>query len=164
MPAPAPDLDLTKAEAQWIDADTVVWKVKATGSTSQQLVYAPHGGITIKDGALSDEGHWLRLTPASLTDAQKAAYPHLKDAPAFTVDPRDRDRVHSALGGQLIATQRAANGALTAATGVQTPGAPPTAALGVPAVPGAERRPEPSCPPRAPGRNTPGQAPDASAR
>lgn len=37
----APDLDLTKAEAQWIDRDTVVWKVKATAATSQQLVYAP---------------------------------------------------------------------------------------------------------------------------
>ncbi|MEU2020870.1 pullulanase-type alpha-1,6-glucosidase [Streptomyces sp. NPDC016469] len=117
---PAPDL--TKAEAQWIDADTVVWKVKATEATSQQLVYASHGGITVEDGALSDEGQWLRLTPSALTDAQKAKYPHLKDYPAFTVDARDRDRVREALRGQLIATQRAANGALLAATGVQSAG------------------------------------------
>ncbi|WWQ68872.1 pullulanase-type alpha-1,6-glucosidase [Streptomyces sp. Q6] len=116
------DLDLSKAQAQWIDADTVVWKVTATAATSQQLVYAPEGGITVEDGALSSEGHWLRLTPSSLTDAQKAAHPHLKDYPAFTVDARDRDRVRDALGGQLIATQRAANGALLAATGVQIPG------------------------------------------
>ncbi|MCM2579390.1 pullulanase-type alpha-1,6-glucosidase [Streptomyces sp. MTZ3.1] len=119
----APDLDLEKAEAQWIDRDTVVWKVKATEATSQQLVYASEGGITVEDGALSDEGHWLRLNPGSLTDAQKAKYPHLKDRPAFTVDPRDRDRVRAALRGQVIATQRAASGALTAATGVQIPGA-----------------------------------------
>ncbi|MGW1888735.1 pullulanase-type alpha-1,6-glucosidase [Streptomyces sp. NPDC002004] len=118
-----PDLDLTKSEAQWIDRDTVVWKVKATDATSEQLVYAPDGGITVKDGALSDEGHWIRLDPGTLTDAQKAAYPHLKDYPAFTVDPRDRDRVRAALRGQLIATQRAGNGALLAATGVQIPGA-----------------------------------------
>ncbi|ROQ69442.1 pullulanase-type alpha-1,6-glucosidase [Streptomyces sp. 840.1] len=117
---PAPDL--TKAEAQWIDADTVVWKVKATDATSQQLVYAPGGGISVVDGALSDEGQWLRLGPAALTDAQKAKYPHLKDYPAFTVDARDRDRVREALRGQLIATQRAANGALLAATGVQSAG------------------------------------------
>ncbi|MGW0685815.1 pullulanase-type alpha-1,6-glucosidase [Streptomyces sp. NPDC002754] len=116
------DLDLSKAEAQWIDADTVVWKVKATAATSQQLVYAPEGGVTVKDGALSDEGQWLRLNPGGLTDAQKTKYPHLKDYPAFTVDPRDRDRVRDALRGQLIATQRAANGALLAATGVQTAG------------------------------------------
>ncbi|NEB75393.1 pullulanase-type alpha-1,6-glucosidase, partial [Streptomyces sp. SID14478] len=117
------DLDLTKAQAQWIDADTVVWKVTATAATSQQLVYAPEGGITVEDGALSSEGHWLRLAPGTLTDAQKAKYPHLKDYPAFTVDARDRDRIRDALRGQLLATQRAANGALLAATGVQVPGA-----------------------------------------
>ncbi|MET8434458.1 pullulanase-type alpha-1,6-glucosidase [Streptomyces sp900116325] len=118
----APTPDLTKAEAEWIDSDTVVWKVKAGDATSQQLVYAKDGGISVVDGALSDEGRWLRLTPSTLTDAQKAKYPHLKDYPAFTVDPRDRDRVREALRGQLIATQRAANGALLAATGVQSAG------------------------------------------
>ncbi|MFD7755059.1 pullulanase-type alpha-1,6-glucosidase [Streptomyces sp. NPDC059757] len=117
-----PTPDLTKAEAQWIDSDTVVWKVKATDATSQQIVYAKDGGISVVDGALSDEGRWLRLTPSALTDAQKAKHPHLKDYPAFTVDPRDRDRVREALRGQLIATQRAANGALLAATGVQSAG------------------------------------------
>ncbi|MFJ1548264.1 pullulanase-type alpha-1,6-glucosidase [Streptomyces sp. NPDC088246] len=118
----APTPDLTRAEAQWIDSDTVVWKVKATEATSQQLVHASGGGISVVDGALSDEGQWLRLAPSALTDAQKAKYPHLKDYPAFTVDVRDRDRVREALRGQLIATQRAANGALLAATGVQSAG------------------------------------------
>ncbi|KQX53243.1 MULTISPECIES: pullulanase-type alpha-1,6-glucosidase [unclassified Streptomyces] len=118
----APNLDLGKAEAQWIDRDTVVWKVKPNDSTSQQLVYARNGGITVTDGALNSEGQWLRLNPGSLTDAQKTAFPHLKDYPAFTVDPRDADRVRDSLRGQLIATQRAANGALLAATGVQTAG------------------------------------------
>ncbi|MEU3218047.1 pullulanase-type alpha-1,6-glucosidase [Streptomyces sp. NPDC006971] len=117
---PAPDLG--KAEAQWIDADTVVWKVKATAATSQQLVHAPGGALSVVDGELSAQGQWLRLTPSALTDAQKAAHPNLKDYPAFTVDVRDRDRVRDALRGQLIATQRAADGALLAATGVQTAG------------------------------------------
>ncbi|GGR56779.1 hypothetical protein GCM10010236_06070 [Streptomyces eurythermus] len=117
----APDLDLDTAKARWIGTDTVVWKVKTTDATSQQLVYAPDGGITVKDGALSDEGHWLRLIPSKLTDAQKSAHPELADDPAFTVDPRDRDRVPAALRAQLIATQRAANGALLAATAVRLP-------------------------------------------
>ncbi|MFF9764601.1 alpha-amylase family glycosyl hydrolase, partial [Streptomyces caelestis] len=118
----APDLDLGASKAQWIDADTVVWNVKATDATSQQLVYAPKGDITVKDGALSHEGHWLRLVPTTLSDAQKAKFRHLKDGTAWSVDPRDRDRVREALRGQLVATQRAANGALLAATGVQIPG------------------------------------------
>lgn len=117
-----PTPDLGQAEAQWIDRDTVVWKVKATEATSQQLVYAPDGGITVENGALSKEGQWLRLNPGTLSDAQKSKYPHLKDFPAFTVDPRDRDRVKESLRGQLVATQRAANGALLDATGVQLPG------------------------------------------
>ncbi|GHE97920.1 hypothetical protein GCM10018772_22870 [Streptomyces fumanus] len=116
----APDLDLGASKAQWIDADTVVWNVKATDATSQQLVYAPEGDITVEDGALSHEGHWLRLVPTTLSDAQKAKFRHLKDGTAWSVDPRDRDRVREALRGQLIATQRAANGALLAATGVVT--------------------------------------------
>ncbi|MFD7573519.1 pullulanase-type alpha-1,6-glucosidase [Streptomyces sp. NPDC059810] len=118
----APNLDLGKAEAQWIDRNTVVWKVKATEATSQQLVYAKDGGITVTDGALNTEGQWLRLDRTALTDAQKAKYPHLAEYPAFAVDPRDTDRVRASLRGQLIATQRAANGALLAATGVQTAG------------------------------------------
>jgi pullulanase-type alpha-1,6-glucosidase len=118
------DLDLGKAEAQWIDADTVAWQTDAP-SASQQLVYAPDGGIAVKDGALSGEGHWIRLTrvPTGLTDAQLAKFPQLKGYSAFTVDPRDRGRIKDALRGQLIATQRAAGGgALLAATGVQTQG------------------------------------------
>lgn len=117
-----PDLDLSKAAAQWIDADTVVWDVEAGAATSAQLVYATDGPLSVVDGALSDEGRWIRLTPSALSDAQKTKYPHLKDRPAFTVDARDRDRVREALRGHLIATRRAANGALLAATGVQTAG------------------------------------------
>ncbi|WP_343245892.1 pullulanase-type alpha-1,6-glucosidase [Streptomyces sp. SID5785] len=116
-------VDLGTSEAQWIDADTVVWKVKGGAGTSEQLVYAPDGGITVQDGAIGGESHRLRMTPGALTDAQKAKYPHLKDYQAYTIDPRDRDRVRAALRGQLIAIQRAADGALLAATGVQLPGA-----------------------------------------
>ncbi|WP_374214984.1 pullulanase-type alpha-1,6-glucosidase [Streptomyces longispororuber] len=120
----APELDLTKAQAQWIDADTVVLpKEKASGSAlSTQLVYARDGGITVKDGALSSEGRWLRLQASSLSDAQKAKFPHLKDYAAFTVDARDRDRIREALAGQTVLTQRIGNGALVTGTGVQTQG------------------------------------------
>lgn len=117
------DLDLGKAQAQWIDRDTVAWQTTAP-SASQQLVYAADGGITVKDGALSSEGKWLRLTkiPGGLTAAQLAEFPQLKGYSAFSIDPRDRSRVREALRGQIVATQRAANGALLAATGVQTQG------------------------------------------
>ncbi|MES9523098.1 pullulanase-type alpha-1,6-glucosidase [Streptomyces capoamus] len=125
LPQPAGSaaaLDLSTAKAVWIDRDTVAWN-GVDGAASTQLLTSRDGSITVKDGALtSDDERWLRLTRTTLTDAQKARFPHLKDYTAWSVDPRDRDRVRAALTGQLVASQRAANGAVLAATGVQTAG------------------------------------------
>ncbi|MFJ3716244.1 pullulanase-type alpha-1,6-glucosidase [Streptomyces sp. NPDC090057] len=125
LPQPAGSaaaLDLTTSKAVWIDRDTVAWN-GADGAASTQLLYSPHSSIAVKDGTLtSDDEHWLRLTKTALTDAQKAKFPHLRNYTAWSVDPRDRDRVRAALNGQLVASQRAANGAVLAATGVQIAG------------------------------------------
>ncbi|MEU4152483.1 pullulanase-type alpha-1,6-glucosidase [Streptomyces sp. NPDC026659] len=116
-------LDLTTAKAVWIDRDTVAWN-GVDGAASTQLLASHDGSIAVKDGALtSDDERWLRLDKTTLTDAQKAKFPHLKDYTAWSVDPRDRERVREALTGQLVASQRAANGAVLAATGVQIAGA-----------------------------------------
>ncbi|WP_129309494.1 pullulanase-type alpha-1,6-glucosidase [Streptomyces sp. L2] len=115
-------LDLTTSKAVWIDRDTVAWN-GADGAASTQLLYSHDGSITVKEGSLtSDDERWLRLEKTTLTDAQKAKFPYLKDYTAWSVDPRDRDRVREALKGQLVASQRAANGAVLAATGVQIAG------------------------------------------
>ncbi|MFH9039498.1 pullulanase-type alpha-1,6-glucosidase [Streptomyces sp. NPDC017966] len=125
LPQPAGSaaaLDPTTSKAVWIDRDTVVWDgSKAAAST--QLLASRTGSIKVRDGALTGEdARWIRLTSATLTDAQKAKFPHLKDGTAWSVDPRDRDRVREALRGQVVASQRAANGAVLAATGVQIAG------------------------------------------
>ncbi|WP_250401185.1 pullulanase-type alpha-1,6-glucosidase [Streptomyces cellostaticus] len=125
LPQPAGSaaaVDLTTSKAVWIDRNTVAWN-GVDGAASTQLLYSPHGSIAVEDGTLtSDDEHWLRLTRTTLTDAQKAKFPHLKDSTAWSVDPRDRDRVRAALNGQLVASQRAVNGAVLAATGVQIAG------------------------------------------
>lgn len=125
LPQPAGSaaaLDLTTSKAVWIDRDTVAWNGSDTAA-STQLLYSRDGSFEVKDGALtSDDERWLRLSRTTLTDAQKAKFPHLKDYTAFSVDPRDRDRVREALRGQLVASQRAANGAVLSATGVQIAG------------------------------------------
>ncbi|WP_245769325.1 pullulanase-type alpha-1,6-glucosidase [Streptomyces indicus] len=105
--------DYTKAEAVWLDADTVAWN-GAKSAVSTQLLYARDGNL--------DEARWLRLAKTSLTEAQKKKFPHLASYAAWTVDPRDRDRVKEALRGRVVATQRAANGAVVAGTGVQLAG------------------------------------------
>ncbi|MFI9833967.1 pullulanase-type alpha-1,6-glucosidase [Streptomyces sp. NPDC051913] len=125
LPQPAGSaaaLDLTAAKAVWIDRNTVAWN-GSDAAASTQLLYSRDGSIAVKDGALtSDDERWLRLTRTALTDAQKEKFPHLKAYTAWTVDPRDRDRVREALSGQVVASQRAANGAVLAATGVQIAG------------------------------------------
>ncbi|MGW4169513.1 pullulanase-type alpha-1,6-glucosidase [Streptomyces chartreusis] len=124
LPQPAGSaaaLDLTTSKAVWIDRDTLAWN-GSEAAASTQLLYSRDGDIAVKDGALTGEAKWLRLSKSSLTDAQKAKFPHLKDYAAFSVDPRDRDRVREALHGQVVASQRAANGAVLAATGVQIAG------------------------------------------
>ncbi|MGW1799476.1 pullulanase-type alpha-1,6-glucosidase [Streptomyces sp. NPDC001984] len=125
LPQPAGSaaaLDLTTSKAIWIDRDTLAWN-GVEGAASTQLLASHDGSIAVKDGTLtSDDERWIRLTKSTLTDAQKAKFPHLKDYTAWSVDPRDRDRVREALRGQLVASQRAANGAVLAATGVQIAG------------------------------------------
>lgn len=116
-------LDLTTSKAVWIDRNTVAWN-GSDAAVSTQLLSSHDGSIAVKDGGLtSDDERWLRLEKTTLTDAQKAKFPHLKAYTAWSVHPRDRARVRSALGGQLVASQRAANGAVLAATGVQIAGA-----------------------------------------
>ncbi|MGK3939051.1 pullulanase-type alpha-1,6-glucosidase [Streptomyces caeruleatus] len=125
LPQPAGSaaaLDLTTSKAVWIDRNTVAWN-GSEAAASTQLLYSHDGSITVRGGALtSDDERWLRLTRTSLTDAQKEKFPHLKAYTAWTVDARDRDRVREALNGQVVASQRAANGAVLAATGVQIAG------------------------------------------
>ncbi|MGV9273994.1 pullulanase-type alpha-1,6-glucosidase [Streptomyces griseosporeus] len=125
LPQPAGSsaaLDLTTSKAVWIDRDTLAWN-GSEAAASTQLLSSRDGSITVQDGALtSDDERWIRLTKTTLTDAQKARFPHLAKYTAYAVDPRDRDRVPEALRGQLVASQRAANGAVLAATGVQIAG------------------------------------------
>ncbi|MER6676930.1 pullulanase-type alpha-1,6-glucosidase [Streptomyces sp. NPDC000983] len=125
LPQPAGSaaaLDLTTSKAVWIDRNTLAWN-GSEAAASTQLVYSGTGSVKVEDGALTGaDQQWLRLSKSTLTDAQKAKFPHLKAYTAWTVDPRDRDRVREALRGQVVASQRAANGAVLAATGVQIGG------------------------------------------
>ncbi|MFF8265150.1 pullulanase-type alpha-1,6-glucosidase [Streptomyces virginiae] len=124
LPQPAGSsaaLDLTKSQAVWIDRDTIAWNAPAAAA-SVQLLASRDGAVKAENGALTGPAQWLRLARGELTAAQKQKFPHLSAYSAFSVDPRDRDRVREALRGQLVASARAANGAVLAATGVQLAG------------------------------------------
>lgn len=124
--APPAAVDLTAARAQWIDRTTLAWDAPPAPGASYELDYRSDGGIAVRGTALTGTDPRLRLRlaarPGGLTERQRKAFPQLSRYQAFTVDPRDRDRIVPALRGQLLAVQRDAAGSATAATGVQTPG------------------------------------------
>ncbi|WP_405430886.1 pullulanase-type alpha-1,6-glucosidase [Micromonospora sp. NBC_00617] len=118
------DTDIGTQKAHWIDRSTVAWQTPPTDGRVYALVAAPTGGVSVVDGELS--GTYtslpLRAQRNGLTEAQRAAFPHLWSYRAFTLDRGDLAKVPAALRGQLLVTERDAAGALLAATGVQIPG------------------------------------------
>ncbi|MEV2237918.1 pullulanase-type alpha-1,6-glucosidase [Micromonospora sp. NPDC049891] len=118
------DTDITRQRAHWIDRSTVAWRTGPTDGRAYALVTAPAGGVRVVDGELVGTYTSLPLTAQrnGLTEAQRAAFPHLWDHRAFTLDRRDLAKVPAALRGQLLVTERAADGTLLGATGVQIPG------------------------------------------
>ncbi|NRQ37635.1 hypothetical protein HII36_38275 [Nonomuraea sp. NN258] len=122
-PARVADIDLGKAEAHWIDADTVVWDVTPSPARHYTLAFAPDGGIGHERGELTGDYRIIRLAPGTLTPEQRAAWPDLGAFAALKVDPRDVDLVAEARTGtgQVVAVERDADGALLTARGVRIP-------------------------------------------
>ncbi|QGN47877.1 pullulanase-type alpha-1,6-glucosidase [Micromonospora sp. WMMC415] len=120
----AKDIDLTKQKAHWIDRATLAWPTGPTDGKTYALVAAATGGVTVADGELAGTYTTipLRAQRNGLTEAQGDRFPHLWAYQTFTLDRRDLAKVPAALRGQLVLTERDAEGALLAATGVQIPG------------------------------------------
>ncbi|SCG64659.1 pullulanase-type alpha-1,6-glucosidase [Micromonospora inositola] len=120
----ARDVDISKQKAQWIDRSTVAWQTGPTDGRRYALVAAPAGGLSIVDGELAGTYTTLPLRAQrnGLTEAQRAAWPQLWAYHAFSLDSGDLAKVPAVLRGQLVVTERDAEGKLLGATGVQIPG------------------------------------------
>ncbi|WP_307793660.1 pullulanase-type alpha-1,6-glucosidase [Microbacterium stercoris] len=107
--------------AHWIDAHTIAWPSDL--GQPQDAVYALHASADASLAQEGDEiagGEELALSPIAggLTAEQKQRFPALASYLALEVDGDAADLVR----GQLAVSQRTADGALTAFTGVQIPG------------------------------------------
>ncbi|MEW2432329.1 pullulanase-type alpha-1,6-glucosidase [Micromonospora sp. NPDC047644] len=118
------DTDISKQKAHWIDRSTVAWQTPPTDGKTYALVSAPTGGVSVVDGELTGTYTTmpLRAQRNGLTEAQRDRFPHLWSYRSFALDRADLATVPAALRGQLLVTERDAEGALLAATGVQIPG------------------------------------------
>ncbi|MFI7127226.1 pullulanase-type alpha-1,6-glucosidase [Nonomuraea sp. NPDC050153] len=97
------------ARAHWIDRDTVAWQVDPSLDHSLAC-----GG--------EDDPRVIRLSPGTLSEEQRNAWPHLASHTALKVDPRDAGLVREALRDRVVAVARDGSGELVAETGVQIPG------------------------------------------
>ncbi|GAA1564371.1 hypothetical protein GCM10009678_54310 [Actinomadura kijaniata] len=116
--------DPASARAHWIDRATLAWRTAPAPGHRFELVHSPAGDLRVERGELVGDRHALPLTPVpgGLTAAQRARRPHLAAHAAFRLAPGDAARAASVLRGQVVAVERAADGTLLDATGVQIPG------------------------------------------
>jgi pullulanase-type alpha-1,6-glucosidase len=118
-PSEGKDIDLAKSSAQWVDRGTIVWNKKSNDGKVYELNVAPNGGLSIIDGDLRGDFSTVRLDAGPLSEKHRKAFPHLWSYNAFRLAQTD---VKAALRGQLVVTERAHDGELLSATGVQTAG------------------------------------------
>ncbi|MDP9792172.1 pullulanase-type alpha-1,6-glucosidase [Catenuloplanes nepalensis] len=127
----SPDVDLTTAEAQWLDRSTVAWARLATPTFGEgrpadgkahALAWSPDGGIGVANGELTGDYDTVPLSARrnGLTEAQRQRFPHLWAYGALEVP--GGARVKDILRGQVVVTERDHTGRLLAATAVQIPG------------------------------------------
>ncbi len=114
---------VAQASAHLVDANTLLWE-GGKGKAIVRLYYSTTGNIAPDStGVFKDK--YITLTPATLTDAQKATiatkFNHLKDYAAFTL-PSGAD-LKGMLKGEVVALATNDKGILQAATLVQSPGA-----------------------------------------
>ncbi len=117
------DADLTKAQAQWVGRDTLLWKAESPDALSYSLRWSTDGDITAGSAGV-EGGRTIRLSydPQGMTTELREKWPHLSDYQVFKVRSSDLDDVPEALRGQIVAVEKAADGALRRATSVQIPG------------------------------------------
>jgi len=119
--AAAGGLNLAAAKAMWISADTIVWPGTRDAGGTYVLSGADNGGLGVAEAGVSGASKTVTLAATTLTDAQKAKYPVLKDAPAYRISATATE-VKALLKGQLAITRSGSDGKLTHSTQLQIQG------------------------------------------
>ncbi len=115
--------DLTRQQAHWVAAGTILWEIDAGEASTFQLVYLPDGGLEISpDGIDGGTALALRLDPRGPSVQIASKFPHLSRLAALTLDPDDLAKVPEILRGQFAVVAFDAEGRPLDATGLQIPG------------------------------------------
>jgi len=119
-PSEPAELFIDGASAHWVSSDRLIWDA---GSEAEffELYYSRDAGIEITESGVS-RGESIVLTPGSeLTNDLADKFRHISHRPVFSLS-EDRDQIHNALKGQLVAVAKDDVGRPIKATKVQTHG------------------------------------------
>ncbi|WP_194396696.1 pullulanase-type alpha-1,6-glucosidase [Microbacterium atlanticum] len=115
---------LGEERAHWIDERTIAWPADLggdAGDATWQLHASPDASLVLEDDAVrGGEAIDLVAVDGGLTDGQKARFPAL--AGFVSLQVAEGADAATLLRGQLMVSQRDAEGTLRAVTGVQIPG------------------------------------------
>lgn len=120
---PSAEFSIDTVGAILIDAKTLVWK--GGDKSDVQIKFNHDGKYSVNDGVIS--GSAIKLTSTTLTDEQKAKFPHLAGYPAFEIPALNANvSLNKLLKGSMVAiSSSAVDGAqqLRSATAIQYAGA-----------------------------------------
>jgi pullulanase len=95
--------NLAKAEAHWVNRDTIAWR-GADPSAAYRLYHSPAGGIQVETESGVQGGTFIPLIVVSGGPLQSVLerFPHLKGATAFRISPDSCAQIPELLKGQLV--------------------------------------------------------------
>jgi pullulanase len=117
----APRGNLTKQQALWVNADTIVWNTIGSPKYTYFLHYDPNGQLkSTPQGIEGGQSISLTFSNAGPGGDVFQRNPYLTGFSAFKLDPADLAKIPEIIKGQIAVSARDQNGQLIDASGVQT--------------------------------------------
>jgi pullulanase-type alpha-1,6-glucosidase len=115
--------NLKQAQGQWVDQDTIAWKIAGSDSALYRLFYSSTAGLKLTDKGVVGYDGFLKLNVDAngLSDEILAKMPQLAGYTALKLDAGDVDKIPAILR-DLIAVAAFDSGAFVDATAMQIPG------------------------------------------
>ncbi len=115
--------DLSRAQAHWVNRDTLLWNVVGSPRYVYELHYSPTGDLELDERQITGGGV-LPLTFSVVGPGQVALekFPHLTGYTALKLSANDVAKVPDILRGQVAVAVRDEQGQFLDATSVQIPG------------------------------------------
>ncbi|MFN2196173.1 MAG: pullulanase-type alpha-1,6-glucosidase, partial [Anaerolineales bacterium] len=111
------------AQAFWLKRDTLAWPINTDENTLFQLHFDPQGALHLTpQGLTGGQTYTLEFAGRELSPALAEEFPYLKTALMLRLPDAALDQVAELLKGQIALSASSPNGALLAATGLQTAG------------------------------------------